>query len=91
MDRQQLIETLEAAGVSCGPINNISEVFADRHVQARGARIDQWRKDGSKISTTAFAAKLSLTPAQYRAVPPRLGEHSDQIIIRYGLAIPRMV
>ena len=84
MDRQQLIEKLEAAGVSCGPINNISEVFADRHVQARGARIDQWRKDGSKISTTAFAAKLSLTPAQYRAAPPRLGEHSDQVIAEWA-------
>ena len=91
MDRQQLIETLEAAGVSCGPINNISEVFADRHVQARGARIDQWRKDGSKISTTAFAAKLSLTPAQYRAAPPRLGEHSDQVIAEWADMSPEEI
>lgn len=83
MDRQQLIETLEAAGVSCGPINNIAEVFADPHVRTRGARIDQWREDGSKVSTTAFAAKLSLTPAQYRITPPRLGEHSDQIITEW--------
>ena len=91
MDRQQLIETLEAAGVSCGPINNISEVFADRHVQARGARIDQWRKDGSKVSTTAFAAKLSLTPAQYRAAPPRLGEHSDQVIAEWADMSPEEI
>jgi crotonobetainyl-CoA:carnitine CoA-transferase CaiB-like acyl-CoA transferase len=91
MDRQQLIETLEAAGVSCGPINDIAEVFADPHVQARGARIDQWRDDGSQISTTAYAAKLSLTPAQYYTTPPRLGEHSDQIIAEWADMSPAAI
>ena len=80
MDRDEVISKLEAAGVSCGPINNIAEVFADPHVQARGLRIDQWRDDGSKISNTAFPAKLSVTPAQYRAPPPRLGEHNKQVL-----------
>ena len=66
-------------------------MFADPHVQARGARIDQWRKDGSKISTTAFAAKLSLTPAQYRITPPRLGEHSDQVIAEWADMSPEAI
>ena len=80
LDRVQVIDKLETAGVSCGPINNIAEVFADPHVKARGARIDQQREDGSQISSTAFGAKLGVTPAQYRTAPPRLGQHNDQVM-----------
>ncbi len=80
MTREQVIEKLEDAGVSCGPINNINEVFADSHAQERGARVDQFRSDGSQISSTAFAAKFSITPAQYRAPPPRLGEHNHEVL-----------
>ena len=80
LDRVQVIDKLETAGVSCGPINDIAEVFADPHVRARGARIDQQREDGSQISSTAFAAKLGVTPAQYRTAPPRLGQHNDQVM-----------
>ena len=73
-------DKLETAGVSCGPINDIAEVFADPHVRARGARIDQQREDGSQISSTAFAAKLGVTPAQYHTAPPRLGQHNEQVM-----------
>jgi len=83
LDRAEVINKLETAGVSCGPINDIAEVFADPHVKARGARIDQMRDDGSQISTTAYAARLGVTPAQYRTPPPRLGEHNDQVITEW--------
>ena len=84
LDRTGVINKLETAGVSCGPINDIAEVFADPHVKARGARIDQMRDDGSQISTTAYAARLGVTPAQYRTPPPRLGEHNDQVITEWA-------
>jgi crotonobetainyl-CoA:carnitine CoA-transferase CaiB-like acyl-CoA transferase len=84
LDRAEVINKLETAGVSCGPINDIAEVFADPHVKARGARIDQMRDDGSQISTTAYAARLGVTPAQYRTPPPRLGEHNDQVITEWA-------
>ncbi|MBL6595894.1 MAG: CoA transferase [Candidatus Puniceispirillum sp.] len=88
LDRAEVINKLETAGVSCGPINDIAEVFADPHVKARGARIDQMRADGSQISTTAYAARLGVTPAQYRTPPPRLGEHNDQVITEWaGLTV----
>ena len=80
MDRATVIAKLEAAAVSCGPINSIAEVFDDPHVVARGARIDQQRDDGSLVSTTAYAAKLGVTPAQYRSPPPRLGEHTNEVL-----------
>ena len=83
-DRETVIATLEKAGVSCGPINDIAEVFDDPQVQARGLRVDQRRSDNSPISSTAFPAKLSETPAQYHSAPPLLGEHNDDVLRQWA-------
>ena len=83
-DRERLIKLLEKAGVSCGPINDIAEVFNDPQVQARGLRIDQQRSDNSPISSTAFPAKLSKTPAHYHSSPPLLGEHNDDVLRQWA-------
>ena len=83
-DRETVITLLEKAGVSCGPINDIAEVFDDPQVQARGLRIDQRRSDNSPISSTAFPAKLSETPAHYHSAPPLLGEHNDDVLRQWA-------
>jgi crotonobetainyl-CoA:carnitine CoA-transferase CaiB-like acyl-CoA transferase len=83
-DRETVIRLLEQAGVSCGPINDIAEVFDDPQVQARGLRIDQQRSDNSSISSTAFPAKLSETPAHYHSAPPLLGEHNDDVLRQWA-------
>ena len=83
-DRETVITLLEKAGVSCGPINDIAEVFDDPQVQARGLRIDQRRSDKSPISSTAFPAKLSETPAHYHSAPPLLGEHNDDVLRQWA-------
>lgn len=83
-DRETVIRLLEQAGVSCGPINDIAEVFDDPQVQARGLRIDQRRSDNSPISSTAFPAKLSETPAHYHSAPPLLGEHNDEVLRQWA-------
>ena len=83
-DRETVIRLLQQAGVSCGPINDIAEVFDDPQVQARGLRIDQRRSDNSPISSTAFPAKLSETPAHYHSAPPLLGEHNDEVLRQWA-------
>ena len=83
-DRERVIKLLAKAGVSCGPINDIAEVFNDPQVQARGLRIDQQRSDNSPISSTAFPAKLSETPAHYHSAPPLLGEHNDDVLRQWA-------
>ena len=83
-DRETVITLLEKAGVSCGPINDIAEVFNDAQVRARGLRIDQQRSDNSPISSTAFPAKLSETPAYYHSAPPLLGEHNDDVLRQWA-------
>jgi glutaryl-CoA transferase len=73
---------LEAAGVPCGPINNLAEVFADPHVAARGdvVEMDDPATRGGVLKTPATPARMSATPASYRNAPPMLGAHTDSVL-----------
>ncbi len=77
------IAQLEAAGVPCGPINDLAQVFADPQVQARGLRIDLANGLGSTTPQVASPLRLSETPVAYRNAPPLLGEHTEQVLSRH--------
>ena len=78
----QWIELLEQAGVPCGPINELREVFADPHVQARGLRFALDNALGSQTPMVASPLRLSSTPVSYRAAPPLLGQHTEVVLER---------
>ena len=75
-----LIERLAAAGVPAGPVNKVSEVFADPFIAARNVVHEFVRPDGAHIPSVAFPGKLSATPATMRRPPPRVGEDENSIL-----------
>src|SRR5580700_10983006 len=80
------IDKLEALKIGCGPINKLSEVFADPHVQARGVVKEMAHSSGQMVKVIANPVRLSETPTDYRLAPPLLGEHTDMILSeRLGL------
>ncbi len=76
------VALLEAAGVPCGPINDLEQVFADPQVQARGLRVDMPNSMGSVTPQVASPLRLSATPVEYRLAPPLLGEHTEALLQR---------
>jgi crotonobetainyl-CoA:carnitine CoA-transferase CaiB-like acyl-CoA transferase len=80
MTKAETIACLEAAGVPCGPINTVPEVFADEQVRARGLAVAMERPDGAVIHTTAYPVRLSRSPARYRSAPPVLGAHTAEVL-----------
>ncbi|VXC86779.1 L-carnitine dehydratase/bile acid-inducible protein F [Pseudomonas sp. 8Z] len=78
----QWIELLEAAGVPCGPVNDLRQVFADPQVLARGLRLDLPNGLGSRTPQIASPLRLSATPVAYRSAPPLLGEHTEALLRR---------
>lgn len=78
-------EALEAAGVPCGPINDIAQVFDDPQVQHRGMRIELPHPAAGKVPLVASPIKLSRTPVEHRAAPPLLGQHTDEVLAGIGL------
>ena len=78
----QWVDLLEQAGVPCGPINDLQQVFADPQVLARGLRLDLSNSLGSDTPQVASPLRLSATPVAYRSAPPLLGEHTDALLQR---------
>ncbi|RAI31301.1 CaiB/BaiF CoA transferase family protein [Rhodoplanes serenus] len=74
------ITALEARGVPCGPINDYAQVFADPQVQHRGMRVDLSCDDGGTVGTVASPLRLAGTPPVYERAPPRLGQHTDEVL-----------
>lgn len=78
--KQQWIELLEAAGVPCGPINQLHEVFEDPQVQARQMKISLPHPTAGQVDLVASPIRMSATPVQYASAPPLLGQHTEQIL-----------
>ena len=78
--REEWLEALGKAGVPCGPINDIAEVFADPQVTARGLGIDLPHPLAGTVPGVASPMRLSETPVEYRRPPPCLGEHTREVL-----------
>jgi crotonobetainyl-CoA:carnitine CoA-transferase CaiB-like acyl-CoA transferase len=78
------IERLNKAGVPCGPIYSIDQVFADPQVQHVGMAQGVTMKDKSKMRLVAQPVKLSRTPSRLAVRPPELGEHTDAVLKEFG-------
>ncbi len=74
------IGVLEEAGVPCGPINTLPQVFSDPHVNTRGAVQSIKRDDGAELRLTANPIRMSQTPPDARLAPPTLGQDTDRVL-----------
>ena len=74
------IEALNRAGVPCGKVQNLAEVFADPQVQAQEMAIEVARPGREPVRTLGFPVKLSATPCTVRLPAPELGEHDEEIL-----------
>jgi formyl-CoA transferase len=74
------IERLEAAGVPCGPINNLAEVFENEQVIARGMQVDLPHPSTATVKLVRNPIRMSETPPQTRSHPPTLGEHTTEVL-----------
>ena len=77
------IAALEAAGVPCGPINRIDEVFADPQVVARGLQIALPHALAGSVPLVANPIRLSGSPVAYQRPPPLLGEHTEEVLAQW--------
>jgi crotonobetainyl-CoA:carnitine CoA-transferase CaiB-like acyl-CoA transferase len=73
------VAALQEAGVPCGPVNSVAEALALAGRLGLDPVVPQPRA-GEEIRTIASPLDLSDTPVTYRTPPPRLGEHTDDIV-----------
>lgn len=79
-DAQYWLDELIKAGLPCGRINTVPEVFDHPHTQAREMILESRHASAGTLKLVGFPYKLSGTPADVRHAPPILGEHTDEVL-----------
>jgi crotonobetainyl-CoA:carnitine CoA-transferase CaiB-like acyl-CoA transferase len=74
-------DVLTPLGVPCGPVNDIAAAFALADELGLGARVSVG-EPGDAVDLVANPIGLSATPPTYRRRPPRLGEHTGELLDR---------
>ena len=74
------IRRLRAAGVPCGPVNDIPTALAAPQAEHRQMVQTVTDGHGDRINLVGPVPKLDRTPAQIFRPPPLLGEHTDELL-----------
>ena len=78
------VEALEAAGVPCGPVYSMDQVFADPQVRHLGVAPKVHHPELGEVALVGQAVKLSRTPAELRTATAALGQHTDEVLRELG-------
>ena len=80
------IDIFNKAGVPCGPIYSIDQVFADPQVKHLGIAQTVRKKDKSTLNVVAQPVLLSRTKSRIAAPPPELGQHTNEVLKEFGFS-----
>ena len=80
------IDIFNKAGVPCGPIYSIDQVFADPQVKHLGIAQSVRKKDKSTLNVVAQPVLLSRTKSRIAAPPPELGQHTNEVLKEFGFS-----
>ncbi len=77
---REWIEALEAAGVPCGPIHDLAQVFEDPQMRHRGMRLEVAHPVAGRVPLVASPIRLSGPPLDPPSAPPTLGQHTREVL-----------
>lgn len=73
------LDTLERAGVPCGPIRSVEEIIADDHLRETEGIVEIDHPAG-RLITIGVPYRLSRTPLSVGGPAPSLGEHTQAVL-----------
>ena len=74
------LSALEAAEIPCGPIHTLDNVFSMSQVESREMLIHMQHPEIGDLRLVGSPLKFSETPVDYKLPPPRLGEHTEEVL-----------
>jgi crotonobetainyl-CoA:carnitine CoA-transferase CaiB-like acyl-CoA transferase len=74
------VAALGDAGVPCGPIHDLAQVFESPQVVHRGMRVEAAHPVCGSVPMVASPIRLSATPVAHDVAPPTLGEHTGEVL-----------
>ena len=78
--KADVLRELHAADIPSGAVNNLAEVFEDPHVKHRDVTVTMDHPVSGKLRMMANPIRMSATPPAYDRPPPRIGEHTDEVL-----------
>ncbi|WP_441351491.1 CaiB/BaiF CoA transferase family protein [Tuberibacillus sp. Marseille-P3662] len=78
------VKVCREAGIPCGPIYSMDQVFNDPHAQERGIAVDMEHPTAGTFQVAASPIGTSKTPVSYRRHPPMVGEHTEEVLTALG-------
>lgn len=85
MSVDELIQRLEAHNVPCGRVRSVKDALADPQVAARDMLLELEYSTAGPIKVLGNPVKLSRTPSVIRRPPPRLGEHTEEVVSQLNI------
>ena len=82
--QEEVLERMEKAEVPAGRIYTAADIAADPHYAARGMIQEVLAGDGEPLKVPGVIPKLSATPGAIRTPAPKLGEHTEQVLLSIG-------
>jgi crotonobetainyl-CoA:carnitine CoA-transferase CaiB-like acyl-CoA transferase len=80
----ELLETISAAAVPCGPVLTRSQVIRHPQLAALESLVEYQHPGAGRLRQMRSAARFSATPAEVRRGAPGLGEHTDEVLREAG-------
>ncbi len=77
---EEVLQRLESHDVPCGRVRTVADALADPQVAARDMVLDIGQSDSGPLRALGNPIKLSRSPATVRLAPPRLGEHTNEVL-----------
>jgi crotonobetainyl-CoA:carnitine CoA-transferase CaiB-like acyl-CoA transferase len=74
------LEAMEGAGIPAGPVRTVPEALASPEAAQRGMVVDLAIGGDAAMKTLGPVPKLFRTPARVGPPPPRLGEHTAEVL-----------
>jgi crotonobetainyl-CoA:carnitine CoA-transferase CaiB-like acyl-CoA transferase len=80
--RDEWLRLFVEAKVPAGPVNRVDQVSSDPELRARGLFYAD-RDNGRRVPQVGLGIGVDGTSSSYRMPPPRLGEHTHEVLRRW--------
>ncbi len=78
------VDLLNDAGVPCGPVYTVPQMFEDPQVKALGVVNEVVSSEGPTVRVISQPVTLERTPAAVRTAAPGWGEHTEEVLHEAG-------